>query len=418
MKSLRNLFIFTMIPAFILILIIGASAGASQEMSKPIDIVASDKKITDYAEKCAEIGAPWDIVILTDTIIAQNNKLKSLDDINPCFTALQFMKLEVKVEHYEVVESGVDDKGKVWTKSDWVYYKTDTYIAKNEILSFIGNISDGDTSITPSDISAKTNEKTDNLSNEEYRYSATYITNTDFQGVLSTYIQLEEGEIDNIIQLYKSNYLNSWLPEDLKQKVNQINDKFGLTQLNKPSSNISYDGVEFKDGEVAVKYYNQADPRWASNPYAGENIGYAGCGPTSLAMAVSTLTGNSYDPAFMCKWAADNNYSVNFQGSLHSVIPDGARHFGLKVEGCKHNETQRLVDALSSGKLVIVLMGRGTFTTGGHFMLLRGITKNKKVLIADPASFNRSKKKWALSLIQSESKHAAGAGGPFWIIYK
>ena len=63
-------------------------------------------------------------------------------------------------------------------------------------------------------------------------------------------------------------------------------------------------------------------------------------------------------------------------------------------------------------------MGRGTFTTGGHFMLLRGITKNKKVLIADPASFNRSKKKWALSLIQSESKHAAGAGGPFWIIYK
>lgn len=40
----------------------------------------------------------------------------------------------------------------------------------------------------------------------------------------------------------------------------------------------------------------------------------------------------------------------------------------------------------------------------------------EKILVADPASYSRSKKLWDLSIILNEASTRAGAGGPFWII--
>jgi hypothetical protein len=44
------------------------------------------------------------------------------------------------------------------------------------------------------------------------------------------------------------------------------------------------------------------------------------------------------------------------------------------------------VDSLSSGKLVVVIMGKGHFTSSGHFIVLCGVTSEGKILVADPAS--------------------------------
>ena len=88
----------------------------------------------------------------------------------------------------------------------------------------------------------------------------------------------------------------------------------------------------------------------------------------------------------------------------------------MNVEGCSATESQRIVDALSSGKLVVAIMTKGHFTSSGHFIVLRGITKEGKILVADPASNKRSKQEWDLSIILNEVSKSAGAGGPFWII--
>ena len=61
-------------------------------------------------------------------------------------------------------------------------------------------------------------------------------------------------------------------------------------------------------------------------------------------------------------------------------------------------------------------MGSGTFTTSGHFIVLRGVTVDGKVLIADPYSYSFSQREWDLSPIMQEAKRSAGAGGPFWIV--
>ena len=63
--------------------------------------------------------------------------------------------------------------------------------------------------------------------------------------------------------------------------------------------------------------------------------------------------------------------------------------------------------ALSTGKPVIASMKKGTFTRGGHFIVLRGITEDGKILVNDPNDnakkqhFNRS---FDLSLIKREAK--------------
>ena len=173
--------------------------------------------------------------------------------------------------------------------------------------------------------------------------------------------------------------------------------------------------VRFTDGATEVVYFNQLDERWANKPYGTDNIGGYACGPTSMSIVVSSLTSETVDPVEMSKWAYENGYWCSKSGSYHSLIPGAAKHWGLTVEGCTASEPQRIIDALSSGKLVVVIMQKGHFTSSGHFIVLRGV-QDGKILVADPASYARSQKLWDLSIILDEASTRAGAGGPFWLI--
>ncbi len=100
--------------------------------------------------------------------------------------------------------------------------------------------------------------------------------------------------------------------------------------------------------------------------------------------------------------------------SHRSPIPNGGEHYGLTVTKIG-KDSKKLVEALESGKLVIAIMSAGHFTTTGHFIVLRGITEEGNVLVADPASVKRSNKEWPLGIITNEAATRAGAGGPFWV---
>lgn len=188
----------------------------------------------------------------------------------------------------------------------------------------------------------------------------------------------------------------------------------GLTEWT-GSSIPALGDVSFTDGGMEVVYFNQMDERYANQPYGTDNIGGYGCGPTSMAIVVSSLTGTTVDPAAMSRWAYENGYWCKGSGSYHSLIPGAAAHWNLPVSGCSASEPQRILDALADGKLVVAIMSKGHFTKSGHFIVLRGV-KDGKILVADPGSYTRSGKLWDLSIITSEASRRAGAGGPFWII--
>ncbi len=183
------------------------------------------------------------------------------------------------------------------------------------------------------------------------------------------------------------------------------------------SSEYDFSDLIFEDSVTEVVYYNQADSRWKDTLYGrSDTIGESGCGPTSLSIVVSTLTGENINPVEMSNWAYKNGYCAEGAGSYHSLIPDGAKHFGLKVEGTSSNNAEKLVEALKDGKLIVAIMGKGHFTDSGHFLVLRGITSEGKVLVADPISLKKSQKEWDLSIFLNEAKKGTAADGPFWIV--
>jgi len=172
-----------------------------------------------------------------------------------------------------------------------------------------------------------------------------------------------------------------------------------------------YGEIRFLD----VVYYNQTDSRWGNKKYGSSgSIAKEGCGPTSVAMVVATMVDPTVTPLDVAIWSAANGYRCVGNGSYHSLIPAAGEHYGLTVTGIGAVE-RKLVNALKQGKMVIALMGKGHFTSKGHFIVLYGITDEGKVLVADPASYKRSQQEWDLQIIIDECKKGAGAGGPFWV---
>ncbi|WP_243578020.1 C39 family peptidase [Clostridium minihomine] len=415
-----GILIFMAAPAFIVLIffMVTASMGTSAA-GTPVSPVASEEKAKEYALNASQLGAPWDIVILTDAIDAANQKKSGIEDINPIYTTLEFLILTVDAEHYQVVGHTTDDAGETHPVYGWVYKHTDNYIAKENILAYLGIADRSIADLTPDGLINLMQTETKNKSRNNWRYTGTFTTNSDYKDVLTNYIKMNKADTERLLELYESKYLETWLSDETLSEINDIKSSYGLVQNTTDTSNghKSYEGIKFVDGETEVIYYNQADARWANKLYgASGTIKAEACGPTSMAIVISTLTGTNYDPVYMANWSVQNGYRVIGSGSSRALIPGAARAFGLEVSGCSADEPQRIVDALSSGKLVVAIMIKGHFTDSGHFIVLRGVTADGKILVADPFSYSKSQKAWDLSIIQNEAGKGRGAGGPFWII--
>ncbi len=178
------------------------------------------------------------------------------------------------------------------------------------------------------------------------------------------------------------------------------------------------EGQFLTGGAREVVYFDQTTERWADQPYGTDHIGGYGCGPTAMAMAVSTLTGDIIDPVQMAQHCVDNGYWARRQGSYLSIVPGVARDFGLECSSLPLDEADEdtIAQYLATGQILVALMGPGHFTNGGHFILLRGITLDGSILVADPASPERSLTTWDLELILGELSANRSSGGPLWVL--
>lgn len=170
-------------------------------------------------------------------------------------------------------------------------------------------------------------------------------------------------------------------------------------------------------GNVPFVYYNQADEAWASLPFGKDPIGKYGCGPTALSMAVSSFTGHGANPAEMAAWAAEAGYWAPRSGSYLSIIPGAAREFGLNCRSLQNCTAEELTQDLAAGHgVVVALMGPGHFTKSGHFILLRGVTLEGKILVADPNSRENSLTPWDPQTILDELSTSTSSGAPLWLL--
>ncbi|WP_164779740.1 C39 family peptidase [Paenibacillus kobensis] len=126
-------------------------------------------------------------------------------------------------------------------------------------------------------------------------------------------------------------------------------------------------------------YYSQEDPRWKTVLYSNrqdrsQTIATSGCGPTCMAMAITTLTGNKVEPPATCKFALDNGFRTDDNGTAWGFFGRIASVYGLK---CSQTSDWNDVRAALSqpGPIVIASMRPGHFTGGGHYILLHNILK-------------------------------------------
>lgn len=137
----------------------------------------------------------------------------------------------------------------------------------------------------------------------------------------------------------------------------------------------------------------------------GENksASSSGCGATSMCMVIHYLTGNTKPtPYLLFKWAYENGH-YNGKGLDHGAVSAMGKLCGVTGKWVG-KDGKKIVKALLTGHPVIAHMGPGTFTKNGHYIVLRGVTKDGKILVNDPASSSRTKKAYPLSTILKQGK--------------
>lgn len=171
-------------------------------------------------------------------------------------------------------------------------------------------------------------------------------------------------------------------------------------------------------GSIPVVYYNQGDEAWRDKPFGSDPIGPYGCGPTAMAMAVTSMTDTPMDPAQMSSWAADHGYWCPGSGSYPSIVEGTAKAFGLECTLGKDSTASELQRRLSRETLAVALVGPGHFTTSGHFILIHGTTLSGQLLVADPNSRENSLAAWDPQVILDEAAASNGDGVRLWYITK
>ena len=116
--------------------------------------------------------------------------------------------------------------------------------------------------------------------------------------------------------------------------------------------------------------------------YGSGTIKTNGCSVCCMAVAATYLTGHQYYPDELARWfgsKAENNvdrlrYMAN---ALHLPMTEAENYNFVK-------------EALWEGKIVIQLMnGKSLFTNSQHFVLLKGINEEGKIMVYDPSVTNR-----------------------------
>lgn len=154
-------------------------------------------------------------------------------------------------------------------------------------------------------------------------------------------------------------------------------------------------------------WYNQCDPRWADAPFGSSTVCAGGCGPASFAMMATEMLGREILPDETAKIAGDGGMYVPGAGSSWDITRYLADYYGFQYEDINVSSTQEaestITQYLKDGWMIHT-SGAGSvpFTSGGHYIGIRGITSDGKWLIADSGhSKDYSEQEWDPSSVVS-----------------
>ena len=162
--------------------------------------------------------------------------------------------------------------------------------------------------------------------------------------------------------------------------------------------------IDEKCGNGVIPMLQQWDPKWGWYNYGENIVALNGCGPTSLAMVITGLTGNDgINPMEISKYNDENGYHEK-AGTNWDLMTDVTEQYGVK--GHRIDIKKEIFEnELNNGKPIICSVSKGYFTDEGHFIVIAGL-KDGKLVIHDPNSISKSKKLWKFDDIKNQIKAA------------
>lgn len=131
--------------------------------------------------------------------------------------------------------------------------------------------------------------------------------------------------------------------------------------------------------------YNQLD--YPNKRFGSGTVATSGCGITSLAMVATYLTGHTYLPDELA------GYFGGYGENNVQRMEYGAKQMRLPIH--KADNIRQIFSAMKEGNIAILLMNHlSIFTETQHFIVLNGMTKDGKYMVAD--SYAPNYEKWDL----------------------
>lgn len=131
--------------------------------------------------------------------------------------------------------------------------------------------------------------------------------------------------------------------------------------------------------------YNQLD--YPNKRFGSGTVATSGCGITSLAMVATYLTGHTYLPDELA------GYFGGYGENNVQRLEYGAKQMRLPIH--KADNIRQIFSAMKEGNIAILLMNHlSIFTETQHFIVLNGVTKDGKYMVAD--SYAPNYEKWDL----------------------
>lgn len=163
-------------------------------------------------------------------------------------------------------------------------------------------------------------------------------------------------------------------------------------------------GFTTAEKEQEFPLFLQWDPRWGYESYGESCIGLAGCGPTCLSMVLFYLTRDeTLTPDKIAKYSMENGYYVKGAGTAWTLMEDVPKLYGIKFTELSSSE-HSIKAALDKGNIVVCAMGRGYFTTLGHYIVIYGYDEDG-FMVNDPNCIVRSNERWTFGEIQYQIKN-------------
>lgn len=190
--------------------------------------------------------------------------------------------------------------------------------------------------------------------------------------------KISEG-VETVVSIIEENQSTKEIPEAYIEDEKTLEEQETESEAFELQGEIAYNGSSelpsVSLGQyTGLTYYSQIDSRWKNKLYTStgntnQTMGSSACGPTCVAMVVSSIKGTIL-PTEMANLYIKYGFRSANNGTYWSAFRWTADVFDIG-----YKEVQRLndvCDLLEENYMVISACGNGLFTTGGHFILIYG----------------------------------------------